>query len=301
MTKSKIVIVGAGSVGTTIAYALLLEHSSASIYLVDIDQKKCAGEVMDLIDAQSFINEKPLINVGTIHDLADADIIIMAAGRRQKVGESRTDLLQTNKVLVHDLFKNAGPLLKSVLIIVVTNPVDIITLYVQQATGLPHHQVLGTGTFIDTQRLKRLLANQYKVTLADVSLLIIGEHGDSQVTCWSSATIRNTPIFSCSGVSERECIALAQQAKMTAYQMIACKGSTYYGIGTCVARICRTIIEGKKMIAPLSCYVPRFDLYLSMPVVLGPQGIEQILKVSLDSQEEKQLEQSAHTLRSFLS
>jgi L-lactate dehydrogenase len=296
MKHSKIAIIGAGFVGSTTAYALLLQNIVAEIILVDINEIRCRGEILDLSDALSFDGASQ-IRSGSSSDAAQADIIIIAAGKPQKMNESRTELLAANTEVINAIFKEIKPINQGAIVIVITNPVDLITYQAQQIAGLPHNQVFGSGTFLDTQRLRSIIGHKLHISEQSVDAYILGEHGDSQFAAWSSAKIGGIPLSEYPGVQQKDLEVLAIEVRDKAYEIISCKGATYYGIAACVARICKAIIFDQKLVLPLSVYNEKFNICLSMPVVLGENGVEKILSVPLNDNEEKKLAESAKTLK----
>ncbi len=298
MKHSKIAIIGAGSVGSTTAYALILKSIAAEIILVDIDEPRCHGEILDLSDALTFDGSSK-IRSGSAADAAQADIIIIAAGRAQKPGETRRELLSSNKKIVADIFTTIKPINPAAVIIMVTNPVDPLTALAQSISGLPVHQVFGTGTFLDTLRLHGSIADKFNIARESIHAYIIGEHGDSQCVAWSSAEIAGTPLAQFPDMHEENLEAIAQKVKNIAYDIIACKGSTHFGIASCVARICNAIVFDQKLIMPLSTYIKNYDVVFSMPVVVGESGIEKIIPIPLNDNEQKNLEMSAEQLKTL--
>ena len=299
MKHSKIAIIGAGTVGSTIAYTLLLKTIAAEVILVDIDQTRCHGEILDLSDAM-FFNGTSMIRAGNPADAAQADIIIITAGKPQKPDETRLDLFATNKAIITNIFTSIKPINPQAIIIMVTNPLDPLTMLAQKFSGLPTHQVFGTGTFLDTLRLRGFVAQKSNVAIESVNAYVIGEHGDSQCAVWSSADIAGTPITQFPGMHQKDLDLIAQQAKDKAYEIIQCKGSTAFGIAACVTKICEAIIFNQKIVIPLSIYIEEYKTCLSMPVILGENGIEKILSIPLNDNEQKALTDAAQQLHSFL-
>src|SRR5579863_7035237 len=281
MKHSKIAIIGAGSVGSTAAYALLLKNIAAEIILIDIDEIRCQGEILDLSDALSF-DGTSRIRAGTAQDAAKANIIIIAAGKAQNPDETRQKLFSANKAIISNIFTSIKPINPQAIIIMVTNPVDPLTMLAQSLSGLQRNQVFGTGTFLDTLRLRGLIAQKADVSIESINAYVIGEHGDAQCAAWSSADIAGIPIAQFPGILKEDCTIMAQQTKDKAYDIIACKGSTSFGIAACVAAMCEAIIFDQKIIMPLSTYVEKYKTCLSMPAVLGENGIEKIISIPLN-------------------
>lgn len=296
MKHSKIAIIGAGFVGSTTAYALLLQNITAEIILVDINEIRCRGEILDLSDALSFDGTSQ-IKSGTARDAAQADIIIVAAGKPQKINESRIELLAANTEIINSVFKEIKPINPHAIVIIITNPVDLITYHVQQIAGLPRNQAFGSGTFLDSQRLRSVISHKLTVSEQSVDAYILGEHGDTQFAAWSSAKIGGIPVLDFPGITEKDLQAMATEVKNKAYEIISCKGATYYGIAACVARMCKAIIFDQKLVLPLSVYNEKFGICLSMPVILGENGVENILTIPLNNDEEKKLIESVNSLK----
>ncbi len=299
MKHSKIAIIGAGTVGSTIAYTLLLKTITAEVILVDIDQTRCHGEILDLSDAMAF-NGTSMIRAGTPTDASQADIIIITAGKPQNPGETRLDLFTTNKAIITDIFTSIKPINPQAIIIMVTNPLDPLTMLAQKLSDLPTHQVFGTGTFLDTLRLRGLIAQKTDVAIESVNAYVVGEHGDSQCAVWSSADIAGKPITQFPGIQQKDLDIIAQQVKDKAYEIIQCKGSTAFGIAACVTKICEAIIFNQKIVIPLSTYIKDYKTCLSMPAILGENGIEKILSMTLNDNEQKIVSDSAQQLHKFL-
>ena len=299
MKHSKIGIIGAGFVGSTTAYALLLQNIAAEIILIDINEIRCRGEILDLSDAIPSDGASQ-IRAGNAQDAAQADIIIIAAGKPQKINESRTELLNANIQIVESVFAEIKPINPQAIVIIITNPVDLITYHAQKISGLPRNQIFGSGTFLDTQRLCTIVAHKLHVSEKSVDAYILGEHGDSQFAAWSSAKIGGIPVADFSELTAQDLEAMATEVRDKAYEIISCKGATYYGIATCVAQMCKAIIFDQKLVLPLSTYNEQFNVCLSMPVVLRENGIEKILPIPLSDNEQKKFAESAKQLRQFL-
>lgn len=298
MKKSTIAIIGTGTVGSTIAYTLMMRNLISKLILIDSKDIKCTGELLDLSDALSFSSTSEIIK-GNLSQAGQADIAIITAGIPQKPGQSRLDLLKTNYTIIKNVIEGMKPLNKDLIIIVVTNPVDILTYHAQTLAELPKNQIFGSGTFLDTQRLKYLISKKMNIAPQSINLSIVGEHGDSQVALWSSCTIDGIPLIDFPRLSPDELNKMADNAKQKAYEIIACKGSTAFGIAACVADYCQNIIFDTKKIIPLSCYIKEFDVCMSMPVVIGCHGIETIITPSFNDIEKKNLQKSASLLKDY--
>lgn len=298
--KQTIAIIGAGAVGATSAYALILTKIAANILMVDIDAMRCKGEVIDLSDACSFMNKSSSISVGTFEDARNAQIIVISAGARQKPGQSRTELLSTNKKVIEHIINNLQPINPSAIILMVSNPLDILAYDAWKLSGLPPAQVFGTGTLLDSKRLGGIISQQVGIAQESVHGYILGEHGDSQFPAWSMSRINGLSLSNFPKLTTQVLSNAADTCRNKAYEIISCKQATYYGIGTCVATICQAILEDQKIILPLSCFIKEWDVFLSVPVVLGTGGIETILPLTLNDKEQEQLKQSAQKIKKLM-
>lgn len=299
MSYTKISIIGAGAVGATTAYALILRNIVAEVTLIDIDEKRCEGEILDLSDAISF-SVASKIKRGTIEDTKDSKIIIICAGARQKPGQKREDLLEINKVIVQSIIKQLNPIRSDAIIVIITNPVDIMAYYAQKISDLPKNQVFGTGTFLDTQRIRRILAQKLNIADQSIHAYILGEHGDSQFVAWSSASIAGKPILEFPGINKELLTKLSHEAQQKVYEIIKCKGATYFGIAACISAICENIIFDQKYVLPLSIYNKDFDVCISVPVVLGIKGIEKVIIPHLNTEEQILFKKSAEKLKAII-
>ncbi len=298
MKHSKIAIIGAGRVGTTTAYALMLKNIAAQILLVDVDPIRCKGEFLDLDDALPFCATSS-VNDATLADAAQADIIIITAGIAQKPGQTRSELVETNKKVMDTIAQGLTPLNPNAIIMIVSNPVDALAMHLANKKLLPVNQIFGSGTFLDSVRLTGFIAKKFNVAPASVHAWILGEHGDSQLAAWSSTMIDGTPITTMN-IEQNELDALAQKAKRKGYDIIDCKGSTFYGIASCVAALCESIIFDQRNIFPVSSYLPEYQLFMSMPCVVGQNGIEGRFPIPLNDAEKELLEKSAQKIRESL-
>lgn len=299
MKQSKIAIIGAGVVGSTIAYTLMIRNLASKIILIDTQDIKCKGEVFDLADAISFSNTSE-ISMGSLQEAGQVDIAIITSGIPQKPGQSRIELLNTNYEVIKNVIGHMKPLNPELIIIMVTNPVDILTYATQKISGLPKNQVFGSGTLLDTQRLRGFISQKIKISQQSIHLNILGEHGDSQFVAWSSGSIGGISILDYPNLDKNELEKMAILAKNKAYDIIQCKGSTAFGVAATVSAYCQNILFDTKRITPVSCYSKDFDVCMSMPVVLGRQGIEQLLMPSLNDKEKLHLQETAHVLKDHI-
>lgn len=298
MKHSKIAIVGAGRVGATIAYALMLKNLTAEILLADADSQRCKGELLDLSDVLSFsvasqIQVASLKRIGMIADI----IIITASSASQKLGESRIELLEQNKKVISSIIKDMQPINPHAIIIIVTNPVDLLTLQAQTLSDLARSQVFGSGTLLDSTRFQLSIAQKAGVAEESVQAYILGEHGDTQFPALSSAQISGIPLLHFSEMTEADLLAMAQVAKQKADEIIRGKEATFFGVASCMAMICESIIFNQKRVIPVSCYNEQYDVCMSMPAIIGERGIEKVLSIPFNAKEKKLFKASAQYLQ----
>lgn len=299
MKHAKIAIIGSGAVGATTAYAIMWKNIAAEILLVDIDQKRCKGEVLDLSDTIPF-SCTSCLRQGTFTDAGQADIIIITAGARQKPAQTRSELLNINANIVTSIIKSLQPINHQAILIIVTNPVDCMTCLAHQSAHLPKTQIIGSGTYLDTQRLIGLLSRQLLVSQQSIDAFILGEHGDSQFAAWSCAYIAGIPLKKYPGITDDILKKIEETTKNRVYEIIECKQATYFGVAACIADMCKSIIFNQRRIMPVSCYVPEYDVCLNVPVILGEKGIQAQIPLYLDNREMSLLKQSAESIKQLM-
>lgn len=300
MQTTKIAIIGAGAVGSTIAYTLAQRNAPAQILLIDTNKERCQGEILDLSDSLAFCKTSTIV-AGSMKDAQKCDIIIIAAGIRQKVGQTRIALLKENQKIIKDIITALIPLKESAIIIMVSNPVDILTHEALKLAKLPASRVFGSGTLLDSMRLRELIGAHLNVWARSVHAYILGEHGDTQFPAWSISSIGGVPILEYPNIDIQLLDQFANQARDRAYEIIKLKGSTFYGVASCVASMCENIIYDQKALAPISCFVKEFNVCLSVPCVLDKNGIQQQPHIRLNQHEQELLKKSAHTIASLAS
>ncbi|KAG9231115.1 lactate dehydrogenase/glycoside hydrolase [Amylocarpus encephaloides] len=298
-SSGSIAIIGAGSVGSAVAYSLLLRQVVADIILVDIDHNLCQAQVQDLSDATFLSNVR--IRQGSVEDARKADIIIVTAGAKQKPGDTRLDLIDRNFKVLKSILQSLQPIRSDAILLIVANPVDILTHFAQGLSGLPKGQVLGSGTLLDSIRLTRILASKLKVADSSIHSFVIGEHGDSQCVAWSAATVQGTPLLKVLPLTEAEREEIATMTKMKADAIIRVKGFTSYGVAAVTARICEAIIFDHRQVLPLSHWQEEWDCCLSLPAVLGRGGIVSSFPLHLQDSELSFLSNSAEYLKKVIS
>ncbi|HSM81307.1 MAG TPA: L-lactate dehydrogenase [Nodosilinea sp.] len=299
------VIVGAGQVGLACAYSMMIQNVFDEMVLVDINQDKLIGEVMDLEQGMSFV-QPTAIQAGTMADGAGADVVIITAGAAQKEGETRLDLVQKNVEILKKLIPDIVAHCPHAILLVVSNPVDVLTYAAWRLSGLPQARVLGSGTVLDTGRFRYLLARHMGVDARSLHAYIIGEHGDSEVPFWSQANVGGTYLYH-EGTPAAERAAMDQifqQTKDAAYEIIRRKGYTNFAVGLAVTQIVQSIIRDQNRVLTVSCIVDEIfgvrDVCLSLPAVVGRTGVTRRLNLSLSPQEEGLLQHSAQTLRAVI-
>lgn len=303
----KIAVVGVGRVGATTAYATILEGLVPELALVDIDQRRCEGEAMDLSHGASFV--RPVkIYPGDFSACQGADLVIVAAGASQKPGETRLDLTFKNTHIFKDIIPKITAQAPESILLVVTNPVDILTYVTLKVSGFPPDRVLGSGTVLDSSRFRHLLAEHCGVDARNIHAYVVGEHGDSEVLVWSRANVMGLPIADFCQLCGRGCPPgwqeeISNQVRRAAYEIIERKGATHYAVALAVRRIIESILRDEHSVLTVSSLTSisgAGEVCLSLPAVLGSHGRERTLRIGLDSQEENHLQQSAHLLREVI-
>ncbi|KAF7724793.1 hypothetical protein EC973_000750 [Apophysomyces ossiformis] len=299
MVVSKIAIIGAGSVGSTIAYAIMLKDVASEVLLVDGVEDVMQGQVFDLKDAGLVSSTK--IRAATNQEASQADIIIITAGAKQRKGESRTELIERNYEILTEIIGQMQPIRKDAILLLVANPVDVLTAIAQKLSGLPRKQVIGTGTFLDSSRLRVMLAEVLNVSASAVHAYVLGEHGDTQFVAWDAASVAGKPLLSFPEIQQLDKEEVEKTIARKAMDIIHLKGATYYGIGACAADLCESIILDKREVRPLSVYVERLGAVLSMPAKFGSEGIMEVYEVALTEDEEERLKASAAAIKDIVS
>ena len=293
---NKVVIIGCGNVGMSYAYALLNQKNSVnSLVLIDLDDKRIEGEVMDLNHCLSFAPSKIDIKKGNYSDCKDAKIVVIAAGANQAKGETRMDLIHKNSKIFKSIVDNVMASGFDGVFLVATNPVDIMSYLVYKYSKLPFNQVIGTGTSLDTSRLRYLIADKLTINSKNIHAYVVGEHGDSEFVLWSSAYVGTQKINEFLKKEEKE--EIYNRVRNAAYEIIERKGATYYGIGMCLVKITDAILNDKNCVITVSNYIPEYDIYIGLPMVIGSNGIKQRLRVQLDNEEIEKMKLSIKVIK----
>jgi L-lactate dehydrogenase len=304
----KIAVVGAGEVGSTFAYALLLNGLVGEIVLIDVDRERAEGEVMDLNHAVPLSNPVR-IWAGDYPDCAGADVVVVAAGTAQRPGETRLDLVKRNAAIFQNIIPRIAAHNRTGILLIATNPVDVLSYVAWQVSGFPAQRVIGSGTVLDTARFRYLLSEHLDVDPRSVHAYVIGEHGDSEVAVWSLANMAGMRLDDfcrredCDlGTETRE--RIFKQTRNAAYEIIQRKGATHYAVAAGLLRIVESILRNQHTVLAVSSLVPGYyeieDVYLSLPAVIGRRGVERVLYLPLDGQETEALHKSAAVLRGVL-
>ncbi|WP_181684600.1 L-lactate dehydrogenase [Halorhabdus salina] len=307
--KGKVAIIGAGDVGATTAYALMQSGSVSEIALIDIDHEKAEGEAMDLRHGAAFV--KPVdIYAGDYEDAWDADIVVITAGASQKPGETRLELLERNVDIFEDMVPRITEGLNdNAILLVVTNPVDILSYVTWKVSDLPWQRVIGTGTVLDTSRFRNVLSKNCNVDARNIHAYVIGEHGDSEVLVWSATHMAGVPFDDYCPVCEEDCDLqnrelIAEEVRGAAYEIIDRKGATYYAIALAATDIIESVVRNENSILTVSTLMDGQhgveDVYLSTPTVLNRGGVRRIVDLDLSDSEREQFVESAKVLRSEL-
>ena len=305
LKNSKIVIVGAGNVGESVAFSLMLKEVASELVMIDVDAERAEGSAFDMEDATAFYSETT-VRTGSYEECRNADIIIITAGIARKPGQTRLDLAKTNVSIVKDITKNIMKHADNPIVLVISNPVDVMTCVVQETSGLPAHRVIGTGTTLDTARLRRLISEECQVAVTDVNAYVLGEHGDTQVAIWSRATVGGENLKSYFEFINKDIDLdeLAKTAKTSGATIIKKKGATFLGIAMCAARICEIVMRNEHAVLPVAhvldeSYGDWQGAAISLPSVIGKDGIVRTINIKLSNEERAAMDLSAKTLREF--
>ena len=299
------IIGGGGRVGSNAAYALQLGGLAKEIAIVDVAEEIAQGEALDLRHGASIAGSQR-IYAGGYEAVAGSDIVIITAGLRRKPDESRLDLINRNVILFKGILDEVKKvkLPAGAIVLVVSNPVDILTYLAVKSLNLPPSRVIGLGTALDTVRFRSLLAEYFEVDPTDVDALILGEHGDSMVPIWSSATINGVPLCSFPNYDETEVRGIADFTKKSGAEVIRLKGGAGYAVGLAIKQVVDAIVLDKKAILPVSSLMQGYmginDVCFSVPTVVGRSGAEKLIVIALSDEEKSALVRSADTLRETL-
>ena len=305
---NKISIIGAGFVGSTTAYALMLEGLASEIVIVDINKEKALAEAMDLSHGAAFVKAVD-VRAGEYKDTEDSDIVIVTAGVGQKPGETRLDIINKNIPIFKSIIPEVVKYSPNAILLIVSNPVDILTYIAYKISGLPANRVIGSGTVLDTSRFKYMLSEHFEIDARNIHTYIIGEHGDSEIAAWSLTNIAG---ISADEYCEKMCKRcdssfknnIPKAVKDAAYNIINKKGYTNYAVGLAIRRIVEAILRDEDSILTVSSLLNGEygleDVYLAIPTIVDREGAKKILEVSLNQEEQKKLKESAEIIKKHL-
>lgn len=305
MKKGKVVLVGTGFVGMSMAYAMLNRGGVNELVLIDIDKDKTIGEEMDLSHGLPFAPQKMIIKAGDYDECKDAEVVVITAGIAQKPGQTRLELAETNTKIMKSITKSIMASGFNGIIVVASNPVDLMTYVVSKVSGLPKNQVFGSGTVLDTARLRYVTADYLDISSKNIHAYVMGEHGDSSFVPWKHAYVgckkiedimkdRNLPV--------EKLEDLHKAVVDAAYEIIEKKKATYYGIGVALARIVKAIIENENSILTVSTYLKNGEygqdnVYIGVPAIINNNGVRELLKLDLNTEEQAKLDNSCKILK----
>jgi len=307
--KPKIAIIGAGNVGSTFAFSLMISGLAREIVLIDKNESLAIGECMDLNHGLSFAHPTKIYAAG-FEGCVDADIVVITAGVNQKPDETRTDLVNKNVAIFKDIVPAVAKYAKDAILLVVTNPVDILTYVTLKLSGFPSNRVIGSGTVLDTARLKYMISDYAKVDPGNIHAYIMGEHGDTELPVWSNATIGGMDIetycseYAQQGNAKNELKEIFLKVKNSAYEIIKRKGATNYSIALSLVKITRSILRDENSILPVSTLITDYygisDVCISIPSIVNIHGVEQYVRIDLSDEEQELFKHSANTLKGFI-
>ncbi len=297
---NKIVLIGCGNVGMAYSYALVNQKEYVDeLVLVDINKDKCIGEALDLNHCMAYSPSKIKVRVGDYSDCSDAKIVVIAAGANQAPGETRMDLIDKNSKIFKTIVDGVMESGFDGIFLVATNPLDVMTYLTLKYSGLPANKVIGSGTTLDTARLRFLLSERLGVCPKNIEAYVIGEHGDSEFIPWSNVNIAYKKINEI--LSMDELMNIENEVRNSAYEIINRKGATYYGIGMCLVRITNAILEDKNIILPVSSWDKENNICISTPAIVGKDGVKDKIFIPLDSEEEAKLINSINIIKDAIS
>ena len=309
--SSKITIIGAGSVGSTIAYTLSMSDLASEIVLIDINQQKAEGEVMDIAQGTCFRDPISLV-AGTYEDAKDSDIVIITSGIARKPGQTRLELTQTNVNILKSITPEIVKAAPHAKYIIVSNPVDIMTYVFTKISGLPENQIIGSGTLLDTARLRCGLSEHFQVAQKNIHAYVFGEHGDTSFVPWSGAYISGVSVAEYENLKEKlghdtpklDRDAMLEYVRKSGGKIIANKGATFYAVSASVVKLCSILLAASDSIATVSSMMHGEygieDVCLSTLTLVGPRGIEGKVPMRMTQEEIKQLQASADALKAVI-
>ncbi len=304
MKKGKIVLVGTGFVGMSMAYSMLNRGGIKELILIDINKDKTIGEEMDLSHGLPFAPQKMNIKAGEYDECKDAEIVVITAGINQKPGQSRLELTAINAKMMKEITQNIMKSGFNGVIIVASNPVDVMTYVVAKESGLPKNKVIGSGTVLDTARLRYLMAEYLNVSSKNVHAYIMGEHGDSSFVPWDHAYVgckKIKDVMKDNNKPMEDLRKIHEDVVNAAYEIIEKKKATYYGIGMALNRLVRAVLDDENSILTVSTYLEneygQDDIYIGVPAIINSNGVRELVKLELNEKEQKKLDESCKLIK----
>lgn len=298
--NKKVVLIGCGNVGMAYAYALLNQRTYVNeLVLIDLDEKRLDGEVADLNHCLPYAPSKVFIKRGNYSDCKNADIIVIAAGANQNVGETRMDLISKNNIIFKDIIFKINKTNFKGIFLIATNPLDVMTYITWKHSKADVNKVIGSGTSLDTARLRYLIGDKLNINPKNIHAYVIGEHGDSEFVPYSNAAIGMQHIRNF--LSEKELEAIALNVKNAAYEIIEKKGATYYGIGMCLVKITNALLGDENSIITVSTYDKTNDVFVGLPAILNKKGVREKIHLNLTEYEKNKLQDSINVIKKAIS
>ena len=304
MKKGKIVLVGTGFVGMSMAYSMLNRGGINEIILIDVDKEKTKGEEMDLSHGLPYAPQKMTIKAGDYQECSDAEIVVITAGVAQKPGQTRLELAEVNAKIMKQITQDIMNSGFDGIIIVASNPVDLMTYVVSKVSGLPKNRVIGSGTVLDTARLRYLMAGYLNVSSKNVHAYIMGEHGDSSFVPWNHAYIgckKIIDVMKNNNLPMNDLKKIHEEVVNSAYEIIEKKKATYYGIGMALNRLVRAILDDENSILTVSTYLNgeynQKDIFIGVPAIINSKGIREIMQLELNQEEQEKLNNSCNLIK----
>lgn len=305
MKNGKVVLVGTGFVGMSMAYSILNRGGVSELVLIDIDKDKTIGEEMDLSHGLPFAPQKMIIKAGDYEECKDAQVVVITAGIAQKPGQTRLELAETNTKIMKGITQNIMASGFDGIIVVASNPVDLMTYVVAKVSGLPKNKVIGSGTVLDTARLRYLVSDYLKVSSKNIHAYIMGEHGDSSFVPWDHAYVgckRMKDVMKDNGYPLEDLDKIHKDVVQAAYEIINKKKATYYGIGMALRKLVKTIINDENTILTVSTYLKdgeygQDDIYIGVPAIINSNGVRELLNLELSKEEQEKLDNSCKIIK----
>ena len=304
MKKGKVVLVGTGFVGMSMAYSMLNRGGVKELILIDIDTNKTKGEEMDLSHGLPFAPQKMVIKAGDYDECKDAEVVVITAGIAQKPGQTRLELAEVNTKIMKQITKSIMNSGFNGVIVVASNPVDLMTYVVYKVSGLPKHKVIGSGTVLDTARLRYLIADYLKISSKNIHAYIMGEHGDSSFVPWEHAFVgckRVKDVMKDNNLPMEDLDNIHKGVVNAAYEIIEKKRATYYGIGVALSRLVQAILDNENSILTVSTYLEndygQNDIFIGVPAIINGEGVRELVNLDLNEEEQAKLDNSCGLIR----